>query len=290
MMNPRASSSLETGGLRYRLIDAFADGPFSGNPAAVFLLDRETWPDDDWMQLVALELSVSETAFVHPLPAGGPADWALRWFTPMVEDELCGHATLATAHALHSDRGAAGVVSFQTRSGVLVARTDDEGTVTIDLPRPVITDIATPEGLAEALGAEPEETYSTGTLGDILAVFPTEAAVRDLVPDFAALAEIQQRTSRPDRGAIVTARAADAAGPYDFVSRFFTPNAGIPEDPATGSAHTALAPYWSDRLGREALTGLQVSRRTGVINTLVKGDRIELSGSAVTVSEGRFLH
>lgn len=277
-------------GIRFRVVDAFTDAPFTGNPAAVFLLDSTQWPDERWMQRVALEMSVSESAFAHPLPAGGDADWALRWFTPMVEDELCGHATLATAHALHQDRGVAGTVRFQTRSGVLTARTDEDGSVTLDFPRPQLAPSPAPAGLVQALGTEPVQTYSTGELGDVLAVFADEAAVRALRPDFATLASLQRATGRPDRGVIATAAAASPDSGYDYVSRFFTPAAGIPEDPATGSAHTALAPYWARELGQERLIGLQVSARTGRIGTCVRGDRVELTGRGVTVSEGRFLH
>jgi PhzF family phenazine biosynthesis protein len=241
------------------------------------------------MQQVAMEMSVSESAFALPLPTGGEADWGLRWFTALVEDEMCGHATLATAHALHQDRGTAAAVRFQTRSGVLTARTDTNGNVTLDFPRAELAPVPVPAGLAEALGAAPDRTYGTGELGDVLAVFSDEAAVRGLRPDFAALAERQRGTGRLDRGVIATA-AATAGSDYDFVSRFFTPAAGVPEDPATGSAHTALAPYWADQLGQDRLIGLQVSARTGRIGTCVQGDRVELTGRGVTVSDGRFLH
>lgn len=276
-------------GLRFQIIDAFTDQAFGGNPAAVFLLDGSEWPDEYWMQRVALEMSLSETAFARPLPAGGEADWGLRWFTPLVEDEMCGHATLATAHALHQDRGSAGTVRFQTRSGVLTARTDEHGSVRLDFPRPELAPMQTPIGLGRALSAEPVRTFSTGSLGDVLAVFDDEAAVRGLTPDFAALAALQRATNRPDRGVIATAPAAASTDDHDFVSRFFTPAAGIPEDPATGSAHTALATYWAGQLGRDRLAGLQVSARTGRIGTCVRGDRVELTGRGVTVSEGRFL-
>lgn len=275
--------------MRYRLIDAFTDRAFAGNPAAVFLLDDDAWPDTAWMQRVAHELSVSETAFAHPLPAPGNADWALRWFTPLLEDELCGHATLAAAHALHADRGHGATVRFQTRSGVLLARSDADGTITLDLPRPHLTAMPPPDGLREALGAVPQEVHGTGTLGDLLVVLDGEQAVRGLTPDVASLARLQSRTSRPDRGVIVTARADDATSGYDVVSCFFTPAAGIPEDPVTGSAHTALAPYWAERLGRQALTGLQASPRTGTVSTSVRQDRVELTGRAVTVADGDLL-
>ncbi|MFN2562365.1 MAG: PhzF family phenazine biosynthesis protein [Jatrophihabitans sp.] len=275
--------------MRFRIIDAFADAPFTGNPAAVFLLDQPDWPDTSWLQQVAQEMSVSETAFAYQLPPDGRADWALRWFTPLVEDTLCGHATLAVAHALHADRGSAATVRFETRSGVLTTVTDDCGVVTMDFPRPQLTPGPAP-GVAEALGATPEQTLQTGALGDVLAVFSSEDDVRQLRPDFTALADLQTRTARPDRGVIVTAHARDSADGYDFVSRFFTPAAGVPEDPATGSAHTALAPYWSARLGRNRLTGLQVSRRTGKITTTLSPSEVRLSGRAVVVTDGQFLH
>ena len=285
MTAPAASPA----GVRFRVVDAFADEPFTGNPAAVFLLAGPQWPDERWMQRVAMEMSVSESAFALPLSPGGEAEWGLRWFTALVEDEMCGHATLATAHALHQDRGTPAAVRFQTRSGVLTARTDADGDVTLDFPRAQLTPVPVPLGLAEALGAAPERAYRTGDLGDVLTVFSDEATVRGLRPDFAALAERQRATGRLDRGVIATA-SAPAGSDYDFVSRFFTPAAGVPEDPATGSAHTALAPYWAEQLGRERLVGLQASARTGRIGKRVRRDRIELTGRGVTVSDGRFLH
>ncbi len=290
MTAPAGRPAEEAGGLRFRVVDAFTDEPFGGNPAAVFLLDGPDWPDERWMQRVALEMSVSESAFAVPLTPGSEADWGLRWFTPLVEDKMCGHATLATAHALHQDRGSAGTVRFQTRSGVLTARTADDGSVALDFPRPELAAAQAPAGLARALGAEPDRTFSTGDLGDVLAVFADEAAVRALAPDFAALAALQRATSRPDRGVIATAPAAASSRGHDYVSRFFTPAAGIPEDPATGSAQTALAAYWTAQLGRDRLDGLQVSPRTGRIGTCVRGDRVELTGRGVTVSHGWFLH
>jgi PhzF family phenazine biosynthesis protein len=270
--------------MRIRIIDAFTDRPFAGNPAAVCLLGATTWPDEAWMQQVAAEMHLSETAFALPLPQPADADWALRWFTPAVETNLCGHATLATAHALHSDRGIPGTVRFSSRSGVLVAHTQQDGTITLDFPAAPATDVAVPDGLAEALGAEPDATYGTGALGDLLAVLPDEAAVRAVDPDLTALARLARRDGI--RGVIVTAAASEEGRGYDFVSRFFSPAEGIPEDPVTGSAHTALAPYWSGRLGRDGLTGLQASARTGLVRTAVHGDRVHLTGHAVTVLDG----
>ncbi|MGH3866759.1 MAG: PhzF family phenazine biosynthesis protein [Pseudonocardiaceae bacterium] len=274
--------------MRIRIIDAFTDRPFAGNPAAVCLLDADVWPDEGWMRHVAAEMNLSETAFAYPLPEPADADWALRWFTPTVEVNLCGHATLATAHALHSDRGTPGTVRFSSRSGVLVTHSHDDGTITLDFPAAPTTEIPVPDGLADALDATPDAAYGTGTLGDLLTVLPDEAAVRALAPDFATLAALARRDGI--RGVIATALAADPSSGYDFVSRFFAPAQGIPEDPVTGSAHTALASYWSGLLGRDTLTGLQASARTGLVRTAVHGDRVHLTGHAVTVVDGTCHH
>jgi PhzF family phenazine biosynthesis protein len=270
--------------MRIRIIDAFTDRPFAGNPAAVCLLDADAWPDEAWMQQVAAEMHLSETAFALPLDGDADADWGLRWFTPEVETNLCGHATLATAHAMHRDRGTPGTVRFMSRSGVLVAHTADDGTITLDFPAATLSEAPAPEGLAEALGAAPEATYTTGALGDRLVVLRDEAAVRALAPDLGAIAGIVRRDAI--RGIIATASAADPDAGYDFVSRFFAPADGIPEDPVTGSAHTALAPYWSERLGRDGLIGLQASPRGGLVRTSLHGDRVHLTGHAVVVLDG----
>jgi PhzF family phenazine biosynthesis protein len=271
--------------MRIRIIDAFTDRPFAGNPAAVCLLDEaDTWPDETWMQQVAAEMHLSETAFAHPLTESADADWALRWFTPEVETNLCGHATLATAHAMHRDRGTPGTVRFMSRSGVLVAHTSQDGTITLDFPAAHLSETPAPEGLAEALDATPRAAYATGALSDMLVVLDEEAAVRGLAPDLAAIARIARRDGI--RGVIATAQAATPDAGYDFVSRFFAPADGIPEDPVTGSAHTALAPYWSSRLGRDELTGLQASPRGGIVRTSIHGDRVHLTGRAVVVVDG----
>jgi PhzF family phenazine biosynthesis protein len=274
--------------MRIRIIDAFTDRPFAGNPAAVCLLNADIWPDEGWMRQVAAEMNLSETAFAHPLPEGTDADWALRWFTPTVEAVLCGHATLATAHALHSDRGNPGTIRFSSRSGVLITHTHDDGTITLDFPAAPTTEVPITDGLSEALRAKPDTTHSTGALGDLLAVFPNEASVRALVPDFTALTHLTRRDGI--RGIITTAPAADPHTGYDFVSRFFAPATGIPEDPVTGSAHTALAPYWSARLGQGSLTGLQASTRTGLIRTTIHNDRVHLTGHAITILDGTLQH
>lgn len=268
--------------MRIRIIDAFTDRPFGGNPAGVCLLDTDTWPDEDWMCRVAAELNLSETAFAHPLD-GVEADYALRWLTPTVEVKLCGHATLATTHALHADRGTPGEVRFATLSGILTARVDDEGLITLDLPAAPPVPADPPAGFVEAFGAVPDAVLRVDSLGDLMAVLPDADAVRALQPDLAALAALKPTTGL--RGFIGTA-PAPAGADHDFVSRFFAPGDGIPEDPVTGGAHTSLAPYWSDRLGRPALVGLQASARSGLVRTRVRGDRVELAGRAVTVLDG----
>ncbi|GGW99075.1 PhzF family phenazine biosynthesis protein [Streptomyces lomondensis] len=271
--------------MRIRIVDAFTDRPFSGNPAGVLLLnDADAFPDDTWLRNVALEVNHSETAFAHPLPEGGEADWALRWFTPAAEVALCGHATLATAHVLHGSGVHEGPVRFATRSGVLVATPAADGSFTLDFPTAPLTRIDPPVGLAQALGAEPLTVLHTGpNVGDLLVEVADEKTVHALSPDVRALA------AHSERGVIATARAADPARGYDFVSRCFFPNVGIDEDPVTGSAHTALAPFWSERLGRPRLTGLQASPRSGRVRTELRGDRTLLTGRAVTVIEGELL-
>lgn len=273
--------------MRIWIIDAFTDRPFAGNPAGVCLLEGGTWPDETWMRQVAAELS-HETAFARPLPDGADADWALRWFTPATESNLCGHATLATAHALHTDRAMPLTVRFATNFGLLTARARHDGTITLDFPAAFPTEAPAPDGLAQALGPTPHATYRTGALGDLLAAVSDEAAVRALKPEFTALARLTIQNGI--RGIIVTAAAADRHSGYDFVSRYFAPADGIPEDPVTGSAHTALAPYWSHRLGRDSLTGLQASDRTGLVHTAVHGHRVHLTGHAVTVLDGAMHH
>ncbi|MBG0856879.1 PhzF family phenazine biosynthesis protein [Streptomyces spinoverrucosus] len=268
--------------MRIRIVDAFTDRPFAGNPAGVLLLDA--FPEDDWLQKVALEVNHAETAFAHPLPEGGEADWALRWFTPAAEVAMCGHATLATAHVLHTTGVHQGPVRFATRSGVLVASPRDDGSITLDFPTAPLTPVDVPEGLAQALGARPLAAFDTGpNVGDLLVELADEKTVHALRPDHKAIG------THSTRGIIATARAEDPALGYDYVSRCFFPNVGIDEDPVTGSAHTALAPFWSERLGSAELTGLQASPRSGRVRTELRGDRTLLSGRAVTVIEGELL-
>lgn len=232
---------------------------------------------------MAAEVNLSETAFAHPLPPGGDADWALRWFTPVTEVDMCGHATLATAHVLHTTGTATGPVRFTARCGILTAETGPDGAVTMDFPTSDLTPVAVPDGLAAALGAEPVAVRDTSAdVGDLLVELADERTVRALAPDFAAL------VARPlsARGIIATALAEDPDGAYQFVSRCFFPAYGIDEDPVTGSAHTALAPYWSARLRRDDLTGHQGGRRTGLVRTRLRGPRTLLTGRAVTVVDG----
>ncbi|MFQ6142693.1 PhzF family phenazine biosynthesis protein [Streptomyces seoulensis] len=265
--------------MRIRIVDAFTDRPFSGNPAGVLLLDA--FPEDNWLQNVALEVNHAETAFAHRLPEGAEADWALRWFTPVTEVAMCGHATLATAHVLHTTGAHPGPVRFATRSGVLTATPADDGSITLDFPTAPLTAVEVPDGVAEALGAEPRTAFDTGpNVGDLVVEVADEKTVRGLNPDHKALAAYAAR------GIIATARAEDPARGYDFVSRCFFANVGIDEDPVTGSAHTALAPYWAERLGRPDLTGLQASPRSGLVRTGLRGDRTLLTGHAVTVIDG----
>jgi PhzF family phenazine biosynthesis protein len=268
--------------MRIRIVDAFTDRPFSGNPAGVLLLD--TFPDDAWLQNVAREVNHAETAFTHRLPEGGEADWALRWFTPAAEVAMCGHATLATAHVLHTTGAHEGVVRFATHSGVLVATPHADGSITLDFPTAPLAPVEIPDGVAEALGAEPLAAFDTGpNVGDLLLELSDEKTVLGLAPDHKALMR------HSERGIIATARAEDPSAEHDFVSRCFFPNVGIDEDPVTGSAHTALAPFWSERLGRPRLTGLQASPRSGLVRTELHGARTHLIGRAVTTIEGELL-
>ncbi len=238
------------------------------------LLDREPWPDDGWCAALAAELNLSETAFVRADADG----FALRWFTPVVEVDLCGHATLAAAHVLWEtgrvDEGDA--IRFDTRGGDLGARRDGHD-VTLDFPALAATPIPTPAGLEAALGVDVRACATTEH--QLLVEVAAAATVAALAPDLAQIAAL------PVRGVCVTAAAG--AGDVDFVSRLFAPRVGIPEDPVTGSAHCALGPWWGPRLGKTALVGRQLSRRGGTVRVGLAGDRVRLGGSAVTVWEGR---
>ena len=251
------------------VIDAFANRPFTGNPAAVCALPAPR--SEAWMRAVAREMNLAETAFLHPV-AGG---WSLRWFTPAVEVDLCGHATLASAFALWTTGALApdAPARFTTRSGWLTCRRDGDW-IEMDFPAVPATPYSTPPGLAAALGATPRWVGGNGM--DLLVEVADESTLRALKPDFAALSVL------PVRGVMATCRSA--MPDFDFVSRFFAPAAGINEDPVTGSAHCALGPFWADRLGRAELTAYQASARGGVVKVGVRGDRVLLRGQAVLVS------
>ncbi len=256
------------------VVDAFTQRPLAGNPAAVVLLDGRT--DSAWMQAVAAEMNLSETAFCAP---DGDI-WDLRWFTPVAEVDLCGHATLASAHVLWEQGAvrAGAPVAFDTASGRLVA-TPDGARITMDFPaEPPVEGEAPPELLA-ALGVDPVATARNRL--DWLVQVASEAEVTAARPQLDQLAGVDAR------GAIITA-AAEQPG-ADFVSRFFAPAVGVPEDPVTGSAHCALGPWWAQRLGRAALVGRQLSPRGGIVTVRVDGDRVHLGGHAVTVVAGRLL-
>jgi predicted PhzF superfamily epimerase YddE/YHI9 len=265
-------------------VDAFADRPFAGNPAAVCLLPAPR--EEAFLQAVAREMNLAETAFLVRRDGDG---WDLRWFTPTVEVALCGHATLASAHVLWQTGALAAseIARFHTLSGLLTAERRGDWIV---LDFPAEPPAAVPESspgspgspgspvLAEALGARP--LWVGRNRFDYLVELPSEAAVRELAPDLRALKTL------PVRGVIVTARAPAEDPPYDFVSRFFAPAAGVDEDPVTGSAHCALGPFWRDRLGKDDLLARQVSARGGTVRVGVRGDRVELGGQAVTVLRG----
>jgi PhzF family phenazine biosynthesis protein len=265
--------------MRILVIDAFTDHPFAGNPAGVCLLDAPA--DPTWMQQVAAEMRHSETAFVRPLENDPEADFELRWFTPEVEVELCGHATLASGHALYETGVAPSgrPIRFKTlRSGVLTVSPGTDGLLEMDFPAVPPEPSPAPEGLPDALGAPPSWT-GRNAQNDLLVELASEDTVRKLTPDIAALDALDAR------GILVTAQADPGSG-YDFVSRFFAPSVGIDEDPVTGSAHCALAPYWTSKVGRATLTGFQASARGGQVRTELRGERVILSGQAVTVLDG----
>lgn len=252
-------------------VDAFTNQPFAGNPAAVCVLPEPR--DDRWMQQVAQEMNLSETAFLLQQDDS----FSLRWFTPTVEVDLCGHATLASAHVLWEEGhlAADAEARFHTRSGLLTAQRQGEW---IELNFPVTPPemAPAPPDLAAALGIE--SFLYVGKNCDYLVEVESEKIVRNLQPDMSALKKF------PVRGVIVTSRAASSD--YDFVSRFFAPSAGIDEDPVTGSAHCSLAPFWGDRLQKNEMIGYQASARGGVVRVRREGDRICLGGQAVTVLRG----
>ncbi len=254
-------------------VDSFTSVPFKGNPAGVCLIE-EPMPDA-WMADVAKEMNLSETAF--PLPEGD--GYRLRWFTPAVEVDLCGHATLATAHILWETGRLAPdqTARFQSRSGLLTAACTADGWIEMNFPVKLVEQAPAPSGLIEALGVKP--VFVGKNVFDYLVEVESEDEVRACEPDMAALKTI------PARGVIVTSRGA-SGGEYDFISRFFAPQVGVPEDPVTGSAHSALTPYWAVKLGKKELFAYQASARGGELRLRLQGDRAIIAGQAVTVIRG----
>ena len=255
-------------------VDAFTAVPFRGNPAAVLVLAEAR--EDGWMQDVAREMNLAETAFLRQ----GEAAWGLRWFTPVREVDLCGHATLASAHVLWETGrlGSGEAARFDTRSGRLGARRVGEW-IELDFPLERPLPVAPPAGLIEAMGVR---AHAVGrNRMDYLIEVASEAEVRSAEPDITRLRAVDAR------GVILTARSSGDG--HDFVSRFFAPRVGVDEDPVTGSAHCALAPYWAERLGRSELVGYQASARGGTVRVRMNGDRVLLGGQAVTVLRGELL-
>ncbi|HXH71780.1 MAG TPA: PhzF family phenazine biosynthesis protein [Mariprofundaceae bacterium] len=253
--------------LKQYQVDAFATRPFEGNPAAVVPLS--SWLDDALLQAIAEENNLSETAFFVPTLE----DFALRWFTPVTEVDLCGHATLAAAHVIFEHLGyTKHAISFATRSGKLIVRRAGKQ-LQMDFPARIPRFCACPEALLKGLGQQPVELLAAD---DYLAVFDDEEMVRAIEPDHALLRQLDLR------GVIVTAPGHDV----DFVSRFFAPKFGIPEDPVTGSAHCQLTPYWAERLGKKILNARQISRRGGDLVCEMQDERVLLAGHAVTFMSG----
>jgi PhzF family phenazine biosynthesis protein len=264
--------------IRIFTIDAFTDRPFAGNPAAVCLLDDAPGPPDDtWMQSVAAEMNLSETAFLRRAANGQTFD--LRWFTPVVEVPLCGHATLASAHLLYEEGilSADAPAEFDTLSGRLTARKTPDG-IAMDFPfQPVepVTDADVPDALRRGLGVAPVAV--TINEGRYVVELADEETVRTLQPDLALLSTL-------NRACVVTCRSETPG--FDFISRNFLPHRGIPEDPVTGAAHCSLADYWRTQLGKDAFIAYQASRRGGVVGVQILGGRVLLTGRAVTVLRG----
>ena len=256
-------------------VDAFTAEPFKGNPAAVCLLDRER--DEVWMQHVAAEMNLAETAFLLPRDDG----FSLRWFTPVIEVDLCGHATLASAHALWEENVLAAdeTARFHTRSGLLTAARAGEW-IELDFPATREQAVDPPPALLASLGVS-APVYVGRNKFDYLVEVESDEIVRRLDPDHAQLRGV------PARGVIVTSRSSDPR--YDFVSRFFAPGSGVDEDPVTGSAHCCLTPYWSERLGNDEMVAGQASPRGGIVRVRLDGARVKLGGRAVTVLRGELV-
>ncbi|MDA8020143.1 MAG: PhzF family phenazine biosynthesis protein [Thermoanaerobaculia bacterium] len=272
--------------IRYYQVDAFTDRPFAGNPAAVVPLKSEA--SAEWMQRLAAEFNLSETAFLLPEAQGV---WRLRWFTPAIEVPLCGHATLASAHVLFETGAASEEARFRTESGELIVRHASDGGYSMDFPALPPSPWQSPASALAALGLDdatavaasfhhPEDWY-------VVVEVASADVVRAIAPDMKALSR------EKGGGWIVSARADERArdefGDVDFVSRFFAPNMGVDEDPVTGSAHCVLMPFWTKRLHRDELTAVQISQRGGAVHCRLEADRVHLRGHAVTVARGEVL-
>ncbi len=257
-------------------VDAFASKPFTGNPAAVCVMEDAA--NEVWMQNVAMEMNLSETAFLYPRDKG----YHLRWFTPTMEIPLCGHATLASAHVLYTEGHvpADKPITFESMSGPLSASFDGEW-ITLDFPAnpPKLVGTPSAEEVLSAFGYPFNAVF--GIEGVCLVEIEDESMVREYKPDIAKIRELA------DIGAIITARSY--GGEFDFVSRFFAPGAGVDEDPVTGAAHTVLAPYWAERLGKTEFTAYQASARGGVLLLRLEGNRVKIGGQAVTVMRGELV-
>ncbi len=247
-------------------VDAFTNEPFKGNPAAVCILEKEA--DEKWMQLVANEMNLSETAFLFPIEGG----YNLRWFTPAAEVDLCGHATLASAHVLYEDGffNKSDTIKFNTKSGWLSAVKEGDW-ITLDFPSIPPKEIPAPAGLSEIFGVKPNFVgiFSKDTFVEL----ESDELVRSFKPDFSKF------TILPNPDLVITAR--DKSGEATFVSRFFAPSVGIPEDPVTGSIHSTLTPYWAAKLGKMEMIAHQVSERYGVLKVKLEGDRVKIGGQAI---------
>jgi len=261
-------------GIAITQVDAFTSKPFAGNPAAVCILAEA--PEERWMRDVAREMNLSETAFLVPRDGG----YNLRWFTPAIEVDLCGHATLASAHVLWEEGhlAAGGQARFHTRSGLLLAEQQGDW-IEMDFPAKMESAAEPPADLAPALGLTP--VYVGRNQFDYLVEVESATALRGAQPDHGVLRKL------PVRGVIVTARSDTPE--FDFISRFFAPGAGVDEDPVTGSSHACLGPYWSKRLGKTELVAYQASARGGVVRVRCSGDRVYLGGQAVTVLRGELI-
>jgi predicted PhzF superfamily epimerase YddE/YHI9 len=274
-INPQASENLLSTKTRIYQVDSFTKEPFRGNPAGVCILQREATVD--WMQSLAAEMNLSETAFL--LHCKG-SDYSIRWFTPTVEVPLCGHATLASAHVLWEEKlvSPRELITFQTPKETLLAQRESDW-IRLDFPALLVEECAEPAGLGKALGTQPLRVYRN-QFSTFLIEVESEKTLRNLQPDISRLRNSEFNV------AIVTAPSDSSH--YDFVSRFFGPGMGIDEDPVTGAAHCSLGPFWAKRLGKTELVGHQVSKRGGVVKVHVHEDRVDILGQAVTIIRGDF--